>query len=212
MHQLLLDIRPAARPSLANFIPGPNRELVALLGRWLEGEPAGTGLYIWGPPGSGKSHLLQALASETGGLVWDARSEIPADFPLIAVDDVDTLAEAEQIAVFDAYNRTRREGRRFIAAGGNAPAGLALREDLRTRLGWGLVYRLHPLSDADMQAALAKHAEDLGFELDPAIAGWLLSRKSRNLGYLLQIIEALDRHALETRRRITLPLLKEILP
>jgi len=68
------------------------------------------------------------------------------------------------------------------------------------------------LSDADMQAALARHAQALGFELDPAIANWLLTRASRNLGYLLQIVEALDRYSLQTRRRITLPLLKEILP
>jgi DnaA family protein len=209
---LLLDIRPAARPTLDNFIPGPNRELLGHLNNWLAGEAAETALYIWGPPGSGKTHLLNALAAEAGGQLWNGTGEIAAELPLIAVDDVENLAEPAQIAVFDAYNRARAAGRRFVAAGENAPAGLSLREDLRTRLGWGLVYRLYPLSDADMQAALAGHAQALGFELDPAIANWLLTRASRNLGYLLQIVEALDRYSLQTRRRITLPLLKEILP
>lgn len=212
MQQLLLDIRPAARPTLDNFIPGPNRELLGHLNNWLASETAETALYIWGPPGSGKTHLLNALAAEAGGQLWNGTGEIAAELPLIAVDDVESLAESAQIAVFDAYNRARAAGRRFVAAGENAPAGLSLREDLRTRLGWGLVYRLYPLSDADMQAALARHAQALGFELDPAIANWLLTRASRNLGYLLQIVEALDRYSLQTRRRITLPLLKEILP
>ncbi|KAB2310079.1 DnaA regulatory inactivator Hda [Betaproteobacteria bacterium SCN2] len=212
MQQLLLDIRPAARPTLDNFIPGPNRELLGHLNNWLASETAETALYIWGPPGSGKTHLLNALAAEAGGQLWNGAGEIAAELPLIAVDDVESLAESAQIAVFDAYNRARAAGRRFVAAGENAPAGLSLREDLRTRLGWGLVYRLYPLSDADMQAALARHAQALGFELDPAIANWLLTRASRNLGYLLQIVEALDRYSLQTRRRITLPLLKEILP
>jgi DnaA family protein len=212
MQQLLLDIRPAARPTLDNFIPGPNRELLGHLKHWLHGETSETALYIWGPPGSGKTHLLNALAAETGGLVWDGSGETAPDTPLIAVDDVEALSESAQIAAFDAYNRTKAAGLRFVAAGENAPAGLRLREDLRTRLGWGLVYRLNPLSDTDMQAALAKHARDLGFDLDPAIANWLLTRTSRNLGYLLQIVEALDRYSLQTKRRITLPLLKEVLP
>lgn len=198
MQQLLLDIRPAARPTLDNFIPGPNRELLDHLRKWLNGETTETVLYIWGPPGSGKTHLLNALAAEAPGIV--------------VFDDIGALDEAAQIAAFDAYNRARAAGQRFVATGENAPAGLNLREDLRTRLGWGLVYRLYPLSDEDMQAALAKHAKDLGFDLDPAIAAWLLTRKSRDLGRLLQIVEALDRYSLQTQRRITLPLLKEILP
>ncbi len=212
MQQLLLDIRPAARPTLDNFVPGPNRELLDHLRRWLKGGTSDTALYIWGPPGSGKTHLLNGLAAAAGCLVWDGTEEIAPGAPLIAVDDVESLAEPAQIAVFDAYNRAKAAGQLFVAAGENAPAGLNLREDLRTRLGWGLVFRLNPLSDEDMQAALMNHARGLGFELDPAIANWLLTRASRNLGHLLQIVEALDRYSLQTRRRITLPLLKEILP
>ena len=212
MQQLLLDIRPAARPTLDNFIPGPNQELLDHLKRWLKGEVADTAIYIWGPPGSGKTHLLNALAAEAGGLLWNGTANITPDAPLIAVDDVESLSESAQIDAFDAFNRAKAAGRLWVAAGENAPAGLGVREDLRTRLGWGLIYRLYPLSDEDMQAALIKHARDLGFDLDPGIAGWLLTRTSRDLGYLLQVVEALDRYSLQTKRRITLPLLKEILP
>lgn len=212
MQQLLLDIRPAARPTLDNFIPGTNQELLRHLKSWLKDKTADTALYIWGPPGSGKTHLLKALAAGCGGQFWDGCGEAIPDAALIAVDDVESLSASAQVAVFDAFNRARAAGHRFIAAGKNAPAGLGVREDLRTRLGWGLVYRLDPLSDEDMQAALITHARDLGFDLDPGIAAWLLTRASRNLGNLLQIVEALDRYSLQAKRRITLPLLREILP
>jgi DnaA family protein len=198
MQQLLLDIHPASRPTLENFIPGPNRELLDHLRRWLTGETGETALYLWGPPGCGKTHLLSALAAEYPGLTL--------------LDDIDRLDETEQIRAFDAFNHARSEKRLWIAAGQNAPAGLNVREDLRTRLGWGLVYRLHALSDTDKQAALIRHALGLGIELDPAIATWLLTHQSRDLGRLLQIVEALDRYSLQTKRRITLPLLKEVLP
>jgi DnaA family protein len=212
MQQLLLDIRPASRPTLDNFIPGPNQELLDHLKNWLKGESTDTAIYIWGPPGSGKTHLLNALAMQAGGMLWDEAAEITPDTPLIALDDVDLLSESAQIAAFDAFNRAKTSGRLWIAAGQNAPAGLDVREDLRTRLGWGLVYRLSPLSDEDMRAALIKHAHDRGFDFDPAIASWLLTRESRSLGRLLKIVEALDRYSLQNKRRITLPLLKEILP
>ncbi len=212
MQQLLLDIRPLAKPTLDNFIPGPNRELLDHLKRWLKGESTDTVIYIWGPPGSGKTHLLHALADAAGGKLWSRADEIAPDLPLIAMDDVDALSEDAQIDAFDAFNRAKAQGQLWIATGQNAPAGLNVREDLRTRLGWGLIYRLLPLSDEDMQAALIKHAQGSGFDLDPSIAAWLLTRESRDLGRLLQIVEALDRYSLQHKRRITLPLLKEILP
>lgn len=198
MQQLLLDIHPAARPTLENFIPGANIELLDHLRRWLAGETTETAFYLWGSPGSGKTHLLAALAAQQPDLVL--------------FDDIDRLNDPDQIIAFDAFNHARAARRRWIASGQNAPAGLNIREDLRTRLGWGLIYRLLPLSDEDKQTALIKHALSLGFELDPAIAAWLLTHQSRDLGRLLQIVEALDRYSLQTKRRITLPLLKDVLP
>ncbi len=198
MQQLLLDIHPAARPTLENFIPGINIELLDHLHRWLAGDATETAFYLWGSPGSGKSHLLAALAAGQPHMVL--------------FDDIDRLSDPDQIVAFDAFNHARAAGQRWIASGQNAPAGLNIREDLRTRLGWGLIYRLLPLSDEDKQTALIKHALSLGFELDPAIAAWLLNHQSRDLGRLLQIVEALDRYSLQTKRRITLPLLKEVLP
>ena len=182
-----------------------------MLSNWLAGKTAEKALYIWGPAGSGKSHLLRAVTTHPDTLFWNGQNDIPVDTRLVALDDVEQLTEASQINAFAAFNHARSAGKLWIAAGENAPAGLSIRDDLRTRLGWGLVYRLQPLSDEDKRAALILHAKSLGFELDPAIAAWLLTRHGRDLGYLLQVVEALDRYSLQTRRRVTLPLLKTLL-
>jgi DnaA family protein len=211
MQQLLLEIRPAPQPALTNFVAGANLELMEMLTNWQAGRTAEKALYIWGPPGSGKTHLLRAVTAHQGTLLWNGQDDIPAECQLIALDDVERLAEASQIKAFAAFNGAKSAGKLWIAAGENAPAGLNVRDDLRTRLGWGLVYRLQSLSDEDKQAALVMHARNLGFELDPAIAAWLLTRHGRDLGYLLQVVEALDRYSLQTRRRVTLPLLKTLL-
>lgn len=211
MQQLLLDVRPAALPSLDNFIPGPNLELISQLREWQAGKTPENALYLWGPPGSGKSHLLHAVSRAAGACMWNGVDEIPPDTRLIVLDDVDRLSETAQIRAFTEFNHARTAGKLWIAAGQNAPSGLAVRDDLRTRLGWGLVYRLYPLNDEDKRAALMVQAKALGFELDPAIAAWLLTRHGRNLGYLLQVVEALDRFSLQTQRRVTLPLLKTLL-
>jgi DnaA-homolog protein len=211
MQQLLLDIRPAALPTLDNFIPGPNLELVSQLREWRAGKTSEKALYLWGPPGSGKSHLLHAVSREEGALLWNGADGIPPDTRLIALDDVERLSETAQIRAFTEFNHARAAGKLWIAVGQDAPAGLAVRDDLRTRLGWGLVYRLYPLDDEDKRAALIMQAKNLGFELDPAIASWLLTRHGRNLGYLLRVVEALDRFSLQTQRRVTLPLLKTLL-
>jgi DnaA-homolog protein len=56
--QLTLDIRPEQNPSLENFIAGANVELVARL-RALAQPKAYEAVYLWGPPGCGRSHLLR---------------------------------------------------------------------------------------------------------------------------------------------------------
>jgi len=88
---------------------------------------------------------------------------------------------------------------------------LPLMPELRTRLGWGLVFQLQPLDDAEKRTALQRHAETLGFQLDPQVADYLLTRGARDMQSLLGVLEALDRFSLETRRPITLPLARQLL-
>ena len=107
-------------------------------------------------------------------------------------DDVQALDESAQIALFNAINRTR-EGRGAVLAAGDAPPGqLALREDLRSRLGWGLVYQLKALSDEDKTRHLRAEAERRGLRLSEEVIRYLLSRLPGDLPSLNAALELLD--------------------
>jgi DnaA family protein len=211
MRQLLLDIRPPAQAALNRFVAGRNGELLARLEALLAGTTAERAVYVWGPPGSGKSYLLEAWAhaAEAAGLTV-ARGGLAAA-PAVVADRIDDWDAAQQAAAFAVYNQVREAGGLWLAAGRLPPGELALRPELRTRLGWGLVFQMLPLGDAEKRAALMRHAESLGFRLDPAVAGYLLTRTARDMQSLLATLEALDRASLEMRRPITLPLLRQLL-
>lgn len=208
---MLLDIRPPARPDLARFAVGRNVELMAQLGAMLDGVAAERMAYVWGAPGSGKSYLLEAWAHAcaTRGLEVERGGLIAA--PVVVADNVDAWDVAQQAAAFAAFNRVREAGGLWLAAGNAAPAGLPLMPELRTRLGWGPVFQLLPLDDDEKRAALTRHADALGFRLDGPVADYLLTHTARDMQSLLRVLEALDRYSLETRRPITLPLLRQLL-
>ena len=211
MQQLLLDIRPPARPELARFVAGRNVELMTQLQAMLDGTACERMVYIWGAPGSGKSYLLAAWAHacRARGLTVDLTGQ--HDAQAVVADQVDAWNTAQQEAAFAAFNRVREAGGLWLAAGSVAPAELPLMPELQTRLGWGLVFQLHGLDDAEKRAALSQHAETLGFRLEPQVVDYLLNHTARDMQSLLRVLEALDRFSLETRRPITLPLLRQLL-
>lgn len=211
MQQLLLDIRPAAQPELARFVAGRNVELMAQLLAMVDGRAKERMVYVWGAPGSGKSYLLAAWANacREHGLTVDVSGQQAAQ--AVIADQVDTWNEAQQHAGFAAFNRVREAGGLWLASGNAAPADLPVMPELQTRLGWGLVFQLHRLDDAEKRAALIQHADSLGFQLDAQVADYLLNHTARDMQSLLRVLEALDRFSLETRRPITLPLLRQLL-
>lgn len=211
MQQLLLDIRPPARPELARFVAGRNVELMAQLAAMLDGTASERMVYVWGAPGSGKSYLLSAWAhaAQTRGMSVDFSGQQAAQ--AVTADEVECWPPSHQLAGFAAFNRVREAGGLWLAAGNAAPADLPLMPELRTRLGWGLVFQLQALNDAEKRAALAQHAETLGFRLEIPVADYLLNHTARDMQSLLRMLEALDRFSLETRRPITLPLLRQLL-
>ena len=88
---------------------------------------------------------------------------------------------------------------------------MPIREDLRTRLGWGLVYQVHGLSDEEKIDALSKSALARGLSLSPGVLPYLLTHFRRDMQSLSAMLDALDRYSLETQRPITMPLLRELL-
>ncbi|MHB1678563.1 MAG: DnaA regulatory inactivator Hda [Sulfuriferula sp.] len=219
MQQLILDITPAPAPSFDNFIPAANTELVNALQTTALNQDHESQIYLWGGAGSGKTHLLWASvrAAQNFGRTaayFNAESFSATDdldFDLLALDNVERLDPPNQIKLFNLINRIREEHGRLITAGNAAPMLLPLREDLTTRLGWNLVYQVHPLSDTDKLFALAKVARERGFELHAGVADYLMRHWRRDLPSLIGAVECLDRHSLQTQRAITVPLLKEIL-
>jgi DnaA family protein len=200
MRQLALGISPPRRPTLANFIAGANGELLARLRALADGSLPEAIVYLWGEPGSGRSHLLaatEAAAARAGGVV--------------TADDVEKLDEAAQVALFNAINSAREAHGAVLAAGNAPPAQLPLREDLKSRLAWGLVYQVKPLTDAERALYLRAEAERRGMKLADEVIWYLLEHVERDLPTLGGILEHLDRTSIELRRQVTLPLVREAL-
>jgi len=197
MQQLVLDIGPPAAPAFDNFVAGPNAEALARVRSLAEGKLLEAIVYLWGAPGSGRTPLLRAAAR--------------ANPELVIADDVESLEPAAQQQLFAAINAARDGGAPVLAAGPRAPAGLDLREDLRTRLAWGLVYQLRPLGDAEKAEHLRAEAGRRGLRLSGEVVGYLLTRFPRDLPSLNGVLDALDRYSLAAKRPVTLPLVREAL-
>jgi len=213
MKQLLLDFATAPAPTFANFIPARNAELLTALRAAASGTLPERVVYVWGDSGAGKTHLLRALAEAAGSrgarfVRGDAFSQ--ADIaPVLAIDDIEGLAEPEQITLFNAFNERAFA---FLAVSARAaPRDVALRRDLATRLATGLTYRVVALSDDEKRAALAAHASARGFALADEVSSYLLTHARRDMPSLIGALDTLDRYSLETGRPITLPLLKAAL-
>lgn len=201
MKQLLLDIQPAPPPTLDNYVPGANAEVLHSLRQAAGGSTEIRFVTLWGQGGCGKTHLLLACAAL-------ARQQ---GIELVVADDVQTLDDAAQISLFNHYNRLRERGGALIAAGDAAPMQMHLRPDLATRLSWGLVYQLHPLSDEDKARALKAHATARGMKLPDEVVDYCLRHLRRDLRSLMATLDALDTWSLTAKRAVTLPLLRQLL-
>lgn len=221
MKQLALDIGLARVPSLASFMAGPNEAAWKHLQLWA-GSPTRSPVptYLWGASGSGKTHLLQAVQAtlrEQGARVgWlDADMHEPPDFDerwsVVLLDDTHLYNAVQQHAAFSWFVQAQALQRGVLAAGLLPPADLKLRDDLRTRLGWGHVFQLHVLSEPERRAVLRQAADARGVFLGDDVMDFILTRFSRDLGSLMQLLDHLDAYALQAQRAITIPLIKSML-
>lgn len=212
MRQLLLDLLPETPPRLDNYIAGGNGEALTGLAAWLAPESREVSLLLWGEPGSGKTHLLRASEACFSDAETDPDlNQIDETLLFHAVDNVEALSPNGQIALFNLFNRLRAGGGRLLTSASHPPLLLGLREDLRTRLGSGLIYRLQALTDEEKIQALASQAEARGLQLPTEALEYLLARAPRDMRSLSALLAALDRYSLEHKRVITLPLLREVL-
>lgn len=225
MRQIPLAITPETAFTFDNFVAAAGTANAAALAhlRTLPLQPAAPSaapVYLWGPSGSGKSHLLHALAqlvqARGDRAVWfDAATAPPwafdAHWQVILLDDCERLDAAQQQAAFALLiEAATPPGVQVVAAGAVPPVDLPLRDDLRTRLGWGHVYALQPLSEEETRAALRREADRRGIFLSDDVMHYLLTRFSRDLKHLMALLDRLDEFALAERRAVTVPLLKRM--
>lgn len=208
-----------------NYLPGPNVEVwqtlqdrFGAIRRPFDQPPIMT---IWGVSGSGKTHLLQSVAAllhDQGLRAGAFSSETPLPWTFdeswsaILLDDCDDYDAAQQHAAFALYIEAATHGVAVLAALGVPPVDVTVREDLRTRLGWGEVYHLNVLSDTEVRAVLRLRASVRGLQFSEEVLDYLLSRFDRQLGALTQLLDRLDDYALAHHRpTLTIPLIKQML-
>lgn len=219
MRQLTLDLSAEKPQTLDTFVVGQNAELAQLLHGFLhhgDDMPEERFVYLWGEAGAGKSHLLHALAADPRSRYIPAGSNddcylFDEKINLYLMDDCQQLSPDAQIAAFALYNQVRENGGLLVSAGDKPPAGLSLREDLRTRLGWGLIYQVHGLTDEEKIEALTQAAQARGISLSQGVLPYLITHFRRDMRSLSAMLDALDQYSLETQRPITLPLLRSLL-
>lgn len=217
MKQIPLAIALDTEQSFANFVIGSN----ALTFQHVRDlAPGSAPLYLWGPTGCGKTHLLHALVQQQqrcGARVgWFGAADAfpwthdPA-WSLIVLDDCDRFDADQQQAAFALFVEASSHGTSIAAAGRLPPVDLLLRDDLRTRLGWGVVLALQPSSEADSRAALRREADRRGLFLSDEVMDYLLNRFARDLKHLMTWLDRLDDFALVNKRAISVPLLRQML-
>ena len=209
------------------YVAGPNSDVLDILVRTAQGETRGN-IYLWGPSGTGKSHLLQAVsarAADKGMRVACIPLTQIAEFApgmfqglemldLVCIDDLQFsagLAPWEQ-ALFHLYNRLRERGRPLLMSADQGPQSIDIQlPDLKSRLAWDLVFHLRPLDEASLIQALQRRARTRLFDFPDEVLDYLVKRVSRDTHSLFRLLDRLDQASLVSMKKITIPFVKEVL-
>ena len=212
MHQLLLDVFTPPEPNLKNFVAGDNEELMSQLKAMIEGTLAEAVVFVFGQNGCGKTHLLRGLAQALSIPVLSGRDRLVwrDQYPVLIIDDVQLLTPYSQVQLFNALNESRMNGKpRYVLMAANAhPNQLTVREDLKSRMTWGLSYRVAPLSDEQKQTALMATAHARGLNLASEVVEFALTHCQRDMGSLSALLDGLDQFSLEQQKPVSLHLLR----
>lgn len=218
MKQLALGVRLRAGANYASFAPGGNSEILTALR-----SPSALPLWLWGAPGSGKTHLLQAAcaaaAEAAAYFPLDRAVSLPPEAlagyersPVLCIDDVDQVAGDPdwERALFRLFNEAGELRSRLIFAACVAPRQAPwVLDDWRSRAAACVVYQVHELDDEGRIEALRLRAAQRGLQLPYETAEYLLKRMPRDLPSLFEVLDALDEASMVEQRRLTIPFIRD---
>lgn len=224
--QIPLPLETRRERRFENFVGGANQAVVDAL-KHMAGE-AGSSIFLFGAEGSGKTHLLNAACLGTrergGRAFYLALKRLPEDaieslqglehLDLVCVDDLHVVAanRAWEEALFHCFNRLRDAGGNLLVSSRKRLSALDLRlPDLASRLAWGLRLPLSPLGDDDKLTVISRYSDAKGFGIPDDVQRYLLKHHDRNIAALLQTVEYLHHAAMTHKRRITIPLVRDVL-
>lgn len=225
MRQLPLGVQLGVSLRFDTFVPGANAAAVEALRRLADGASSAP-VWIYGAPGSGRSHLLQAVCAEAGraghAAAYLPLAQLRAEGPqlldgfeqlaLVALDDLDAVAGDAPFekALFSLYNGLAEQRSKLaIAAAGNPAATTVRLPDLASRLAASEVHRLEPLAEPLQPDALRRRAERRGLELPDETLAFLTRRAPRDFATLCRMLDALDTESLAAQRRLTVPFVRD---
>jgi len=220
MNQLGLPISLNVQMSLANFVA--NAQIQRAVGQIFSSDTASE-VYVYGGPGSGKTHLLQAvifsaIEQNKAAVFIDCKDEIPdylvevvANLDWLSIDNIGYVNENQQHLLFDLYNRARQGNVNIIVSGLSLPAELQMMKDIKTRLNLATVFQLEALNDEQTKEALNNQMSERNMSIDEKVYSYLFKHYSRDIGLLFEAIDRLDEASMQAKQGISIPLAKKIL-
>ena len=229
--QLPLGVQLRSDAKLSRFVQSQQSALIpalkGLINRQVN-QSQESFVYLYGRENTGKSYLLQALCNEADLLGISAiylplsqTDELSVEmleglehFQLVCLDDVGAVIgdSAWQEGLFHLFNRIRDIGHSLLISGDASPTNSQIElQDLRSRLAWGLTFKLEALSDEQKREAIQQEAAARGLVLADEVAQYLLNHGERDLSKQFEYLDQLDRASLQAQRKLTIPFAKQVL-
>ena len=225
--QLALAVQLHDEETFDNYIGETNIQVVQDLKQFVQLQQQDvSSFYLFGTESVGKSHLLNACATYANELgktalclslneVINLSTDILVgleSLDIICLDDCQVICNNEQWqqGVFDLFNRVLEQGKKIVLTGNNTPTALGLSlPDLVSRLSWGNVAQIKPLSDNEKVQALSDRASKRGMIFQPEAMSFLINRYSRDMATLISCLNKLDKLSIQSQRKITIPFIKD---
>ena len=194
-----------------NFVVGPSNRMAHSASIAVTKTPGQVynPLFIYGPPGVGKTHLLYAIANgirrqnPTANIVYIKGDQFTIELveaikngknvefrnkyreaDLFLIDDIQFIAgkEATQEEFFHTFNKLYEEHKQIVLTSDRKPGDMATLEDrLRSRFEWGLIIDIQPPDYETRMAILKNKAVQLGLELNDDVCNYIAINVTNNV-------------------------------